>query len=37
MKMLTPQFRVDFENHFNKMVSEDEKYFTHTLLKDRMI
>jgi len=23
-----PSVRVDFENHFNKMVSEDEKYFT---------
>jgi len=32
-----PSVRIDFENHFNKMVSEDEKYFTHTLLKDRMI
>ncbi len=26
-----PSVRVDFENHFNKMVSEDEKYFTHTI------
>ena len=26
-----PSVRVDFENHFNKMVSEDEKYFTHRI------
>tara|TARA_B100001093_G_scaffold158267_1_gene150783 strand:+ start:277 stop:684 length:408 start_codon:yes stop_codon:yes gene_type:complete len=26
-----PSVRYDFETHFNKMVSEDEKYFTHTL------
>tara|TARA_B100001057_G_scaffold209113_1_gene209792 strand:- start:1752 stop:2168 length:417 start_codon:yes stop_codon:yes gene_type:complete len=26
-----PSVRVDFETHFNKMVSEDEKYFTHTI------
>ena len=26
-----PSVRFDFENHFNKMVSEDEKYFTHTI------
>ena len=25
-----PSVRVDFETHFNKMVSEDENYFTHT-------
>ena len=25
-----PSVRYDFETHFNKMVSEDEKYFTHT-------
>ena len=25
-----PTVRVDFENHFNKMVSENETYFTHT-------
>ena len=25
-----PSVRVDFETHFNKMVSEDEIYFTHT-------
>ena len=25
-----PSVRVDFENHFNKMVSENEDYFTHT-------
>ena len=25
-----PSVRVDFETHFNKMVSEDETYFTHT-------
>ena len=24
-----PSVRVDFETHFNKMVSEDENYFTH--------
>jgi len=26
-----PSVRVDFETHFNKMVSENEKYFTHTI------
>lgn len=26
-----PSVRIDFENHFNKMVSEDEDYFTHTI------
>ena len=26
-----PSVRVDFENHFNKMVSENEKYFTHRI------
>ena len=25
-----PSVRVDFENHFNEMVSENEDYFTHT-------
>ena len=25
-----PSVRVDFETHFNKMVSENETYFTHT-------
>ena len=25
-----PTVRVDFETHFNKMVSENETYFTHT-------
>ena len=25
-----PSVRVDFETHFNKMVSENENYFTHT-------
>ena len=25
-----PSVRVDFETHFNKMVSENEMYFTHT-------
>ena len=25
-----PSVRFDFETHFNKMVSENEKYFTHT-------
>ena len=25
-----PSLRVDFETHFNKMVSENETYFTHT-------
>ena len=25
-----PSGRVDFENHFNEMVSENEDYFTHT-------
>ena len=25
-----PSVRFDFENHFNKMVSENENYFTHT-------
>ncbi len=25
-----PSVRFDFETHFNKMVSEDENYFTHT-------
>ena len=25
-----PTVRVDFENHFNKMVSENETYFIHT-------
>ena len=25
-----PSVRVDFENHFNKLVSENENYFTHT-------
>ena len=25
-----PSVRYDFETHFNKMVSENEKYFTHT-------
>ena len=26
-----PSVRFDFETHFNKMVSENENYFTHTL------
>ena len=26
-----PSVRIDFENHFNKMVSEDEDYFTHIM------
>ena len=25
-----PSVRIDFENHFNEMVSENEDYFTHT-------
>ena len=25
-----PSVRFDFETHFNKMVSENENYFTHT-------
>ena len=25
-----PSVRVDFENHYNEMVSENEDYFTHT-------
>ena len=32
-----PSVRFDFETHFNKMVSENENYFTHTIQKVQMI